>query len=243
MKKNTVKTFLVGAIIGSVLASGVGYASSYLTSIEVNVKPIDVTYNGEKVISAGDENQFRSGSNIVPASFIYKGTTYVPVRLVGEAIGKNLEWDGSTRTVAITDVTVGGNGGDTESSEDDSVKGKMTHQVLLNQDFQSVDFSQANSTIPKEVREWAEGNFQTEYKGVKHVNGSTYVLIARGESSSSGYGVNVAEVVEHDNKVVVQAKYTNPEPGMSYLTLITYPAALIKIDQVVSKDIQFEIGG
>lgn len=245
MKKNTVKTFLVGAIIGGVLVSGVGYASSYLTSIEVNVKPINVTYNGEEVISAGSENEFKSGSNLVPASFIYKGTTYVPVRLVGEAVGKNLDWNGNTRTVSITDATVENiNSGDTEGSENESsVKGNVNHQVLLNQDFQSVDFSQSNSNIPKEVREWAKQNFQEEYKGTTHINGSTYVLIARGQSSSSGYGVNLTEVVEHDNKVVVHAKYTNPEPGMSYLTLITYPAVLIKIDQEVSKEIQFEIDG
>jgi hypothetical protein len=245
MKKNTVKTFLVGAIIGVVLVSGVGYASSYLTSIEVNVKPINVTYNGEEVISAVSENEFKSGSNLVPASFIYKGTTYVPVRLVGEAVGKNLDWNGNTRTVSITDATVeNNNSGDTEGSENESsVKGNVNHQVLLNQDFQSVDFSQSNSNIPKEVREWAKQNFQEEYKGTTHVNGSTYVLIARGQSSSSGYGVNLTEVVEHDNKVVVHAKYTNPEPGMSYLTLITYPAVLIKIDQEVSKEIQFEIDG
>jgi hypothetical protein len=245
MKKNTVKTFLVGAIIGVVLVSGVGYASSYLTSIEVNVKPINVTYNGEEVISAVSENEFKSGSNLVPASFIYKGTTYVPVRLVGEAVGKNLDWNGNTRTVSITDATVeNNNSGDTEGSENESsVKGNVNHQVLLNQDFQSVDFSQSNSNIPKEVQEWAKQNFQEEYKGTTHVNGSTYVLIARGQSSSSGYGVNLTEVVEHDNKVVVHAKYTNPEPGMSYLTLITYPAVLIKIDQEVSKEIQFEIDG
>jgi hypothetical protein len=245
MTKNTVKTFLAGAIIGSILVSGIGYASSYLTSIEVNVTPIDVTYNGKKVISSSGENQFKSGSNLVPASFLYKGTTYVPVRLFGEAVGKKIDWDGNTRTVAITDVALeNNNSGDTASSSDESsVKGNVKHQVLLNQDFQTVDFSQSNTDIPQEVREWAKQNFQSEYRDEINVNGSTYVLIARGESSSSGYGVNVTEVVEHDNKVVVHAKYANPEPGMSYLTLITYPAVLVKIDQEVTKEIEFEIEG
>jgi hypothetical protein len=245
MKKNAVKTLLVGAIIGGMLVSGVGYASSYLTSIEVNVKPINVTYNGEEVISASSDNQFRSGSNLVPASFIYKGTTYVPVRLVGEAVGKNLEWNGNTRTVAINDVAVENNtSGNIGSSENErSAEGNVEHQVLLNQDFQSVDFSQSNSDIPKEIRDWAKENFRAEYKGAKHVNGSTYVLITRGESSSSGYGVNLTKVLEHESKVVVHAEYTNPEPGMSYLTMITYPAVLIKMDQQVSKEVEFEISG
>jgi hypothetical protein len=242
VNKTMLKSFVVGTIIGGMLVSGVGYASSYLTSIEVNVKPINLTYNGEAVISASTQNQFENGSELVPPSFIYKGTTYVPVRLVGEAVGKNLDWNGSTRTVAITDIKARNQ--DTGSTETEStVEGSIGHEVLLNQDFQRGDFSQSNTEIPKEIRDWAEANYRTEYKDVRHVNGSTYVLIARGESSSSGYGVDVTEVVEHDGKVVVHADYTNPKPGMSYLTAITYPAVLIKMEQQVSKEVEFEING
>ena len=33
--------------------------------------------------------------------FIYNGTTYLPVRAVGEVFGKNVSWDGNTKTVYI----------------------------------------------------------------------------------------------------------------------------------------------
>lgn len=33
--------------------------------------------------------------------FIYQGTTYLPVRAVGEAIGKKVTWDGETKTVYL----------------------------------------------------------------------------------------------------------------------------------------------
>ena len=36
--------------------------------------------------------------------FIYEGTTYLPVRAVGEALGKAVTWDGATKTVYIGNV-------------------------------------------------------------------------------------------------------------------------------------------
>lgn len=33
--------------------------------------------------------------------FIYNGTTYLPIRAVGEAVGKTVQWDGKSRTVYL----------------------------------------------------------------------------------------------------------------------------------------------
>lgn len=41
-----------------------------------------------------------NGNAVYP--FIENGTTYLPVRAVGEAFGKNVSWDGETRTVSLT---------------------------------------------------------------------------------------------------------------------------------------------
>lgn len=40
-----------------------------------------------------------SGKTVEP--FAYKGTTYLPVRAVGEALNKKVDWDGKTQTVII----------------------------------------------------------------------------------------------------------------------------------------------
>lgn len=40
-----------------------------------------------------------AGNPVEP--FVYNGTTYLPVRAVSEALGKNVQWDGSTRSVFI----------------------------------------------------------------------------------------------------------------------------------------------
>ena len=43
-----------------------------------------------------------NGSTVEP--FIYNGTTYLPVRAVGNALGKQVSWDGKTKTVYLGDA-------------------------------------------------------------------------------------------------------------------------------------------
>nr|WP_256455312.1 NPCBM/NEW2 domain-containing protein [Cohnella sp. GbtcB17] len=37
----------------------------------------------------------------VPASFMYKGTNYLPMRMVAEMLGKEVKWDGKNSTVLV----------------------------------------------------------------------------------------------------------------------------------------------
>lgn len=65
-------------------------------------KNIEVFYNNIKLVVDGKPASFGNDSNgnkIEP--FIYNGTTYLPVRAVGDAMGKAVEWDGKTQTVFI----------------------------------------------------------------------------------------------------------------------------------------------
>lgn len=63
---------------------------------------IDVVYNNIKLVVDGNPVDFgldSSGNEIEP--FIYNGTTYLPVRAVGETLGKTVDWDGETKTVYL----------------------------------------------------------------------------------------------------------------------------------------------
>ena len=65
-------------------------------------KTLNVIYNNIKLVVDGKPVEFgkdSAGNQIEP--FIYNGTTYLPVRAVGEALGKKVDWDGATRTVYI----------------------------------------------------------------------------------------------------------------------------------------------
>ena len=59
---------------------------------------ISVTYNNIKIVVDG---------NIVSTSnepFIYNGTTYLPVRVVAETLGEEVNWDGNTNTVYLGEM-------------------------------------------------------------------------------------------------------------------------------------------
>lgn len=93
--KFNLKTLIAGGLIGGLLTTGVGYAASQLTTIEVNLTPVHVVYNGESL-------ELEDGK----PSFIYDGSTYVPLRWLGESLGKRVEWDEQSRTIYIHDQDV-----------------------------------------------------------------------------------------------------------------------------------------
>lgn len=64
-------------------------------------RTITVQYSGIKLVVDGVEvtPQDANGTTVEP--FIYNGTTYLPVCAVGEAIGKQVTWDGGSQTVYL----------------------------------------------------------------------------------------------------------------------------------------------
>jgi hypothetical protein len=75
------------------------YASSVVKTIQVSYDNIKI-YVDDKLISSKDGN----GKSVEP--FIYDGTTYLPVRAVSEALGKEVKWDGNTKSIYIGEPKV-----------------------------------------------------------------------------------------------------------------------------------------
>ena len=85
--KKTIKGFVLGLIIATLLMSTV-FGAGVKKTIEVAFNSINLTVNGNKVDAD---------------TILYQGTTYVPLRAVGEMLGKNVGWDGDTNTASIND--------------------------------------------------------------------------------------------------------------------------------------------
>lgn len=79
-------TFIMGAM-PTMAKSGVDYIDIVWRNIKICVDGVQMTPKD----SAGKELE----------PFIYNGTTYLPVRAVAEAVGKDVTWDSSTSTVYI----------------------------------------------------------------------------------------------------------------------------------------------
>ncbi|CAG7651490.1 NPCBM/NEW2 domain-containing protein [Paenibacillus allorhizosphaerae] len=86
--KEKIKGFIYGCVVTSLITGSVAYAANP-TSIEVYFK--DLKYKIDGLDKTPSEGQ----------GFIYEGTTYVPLRFIGESLGKNVEWDGDTETIWV----------------------------------------------------------------------------------------------------------------------------------------------
>ena len=92
--KNTLKGYLIGVLTTVMLLGCVAYAASNTKTIEALYNNIKIYVDGVKI-----DPQDANGNTVEP--FIYNGTTYLPVRAVGEAIGKTVTWDGATQSVYL----------------------------------------------------------------------------------------------------------------------------------------------
>ncbi len=93
--KNKLQFLLSGILIGIILSNGAAIAKSGTEMLEAFYSNIKIVIDGTE-ISPKDAN----GNAVEP--FIHNGTTYLPVRAVGEALGKDVQWDGKTSTVYLT---------------------------------------------------------------------------------------------------------------------------------------------
>ncbi|MBO8170326.1 MAG: hypothetical protein H0Z33_00365 [Bacillaceae bacterium] len=95
---------LCGAFIVMALYGGSAVAEQFARTIAVHQYPVSFYINGEKVNPKDTRpGYFFNGKAEVPLSFIYKGTTYVPIRFIGESLGQEVGWDGNSYSVWVGD--------------------------------------------------------------------------------------------------------------------------------------------
>lgn len=92
--KERIKGVLTGVIITLT-------ASTMLTVFANPIeRAINVVYDNYKIIIDGVD---KSNTPEDSKPFIYNGRTYVPLRYIGEAMGKKVLWDGDTKSIYIND--------------------------------------------------------------------------------------------------------------------------------------------
>ena len=75
---------------------------NFAETVSVVFNSINLFINGSQVATVGEQFVLDNGES-VPYSIIYKGTTYLPLKKVGQLLDKTILWDGNTRTVSIND--------------------------------------------------------------------------------------------------------------------------------------------
>lgn len=89
-------SFIAGMLTMALLFGLVGPAyAAYQKQATLNYTGIKITLDGEEVIPKD-----AAGGIVEP--FTIDGTTYLPVRAIGNALGLGVDWDGTTNTVILT---------------------------------------------------------------------------------------------------------------------------------------------
>ena len=96
MKKG-LQGLIAGVLIGAMLTSGGVFAKQISTKAELFYNNIKISLNSKEVLPKDAD-----GNYVEP--FIINGTTYLPVRAVANALGINVDWDGSTNTVILSNA-------------------------------------------------------------------------------------------------------------------------------------------
>ncbi|MDP4097903.1 copper amine oxidase N-terminal domain-containing protein [Paenibacillus sp. P96] len=91
-KKPMVMTALSVLTVSGALFSQSTYAAEAAKTIKAVYNNIGITYNGTAI-----------SYDALSEPFMINGTTYLPLRLVGTALNKNVTWDGTNKRVIIAD--------------------------------------------------------------------------------------------------------------------------------------------
>lgn len=92
--KKRLQGLIAGVLIGAMLTSGVVFAKQISETAEL-------FYNNIKIYIDGGEIVPKDANGNVVEPFTMNGTTYLPVRAISNALGKDVEWDGATQSVYI----------------------------------------------------------------------------------------------------------------------------------------------
>lgn len=153
MKKNLFRHLT--ALIAFIMILGVITAHTATAANNVKIKPVDVRMNFD-----GMELQPPAGQFV----FIYKGTTYVPLRFVSYAVQKNVNWNGKESKVTITDPT---------PAQLISIKEKVINasstKNTSSTDYKLLAPMQVNYVFNGEIKGLPKGQLSLMYKGTLYV--------------------------------------------------------------------------
>ena len=92
--KKRLQGIVMGVVATVLLFGGVAAAAA-------RTQDINVTFRDIKLMIDGKEFTPRDSDGNIVEPFIYQGTTYLPLRAVGEAFGMDIDWKSDTSTVYI----------------------------------------------------------------------------------------------------------------------------------------------
>lgn len=114
--KGQKKGILFGFVLALILMCGVSMVTGSGASASNGNKAVSIAYRDIKICIDGQTITPKDANGNTVEPFILDGTTYLPVRAVGSAFGKEVDYDGKTHTVYIGQKPAGGGADGTRSN-------------------------------------------------------------------------------------------------------------------------------
>ncbi len=95
------KSYVKGIITGLLIGAAVSAIPVVAENIDVLFNEVSINVNGADAVQWGEDIDLGDGGS-TPASILYKGTTYLPMRKLGELSGQKVYWNGDSKTVSMT---------------------------------------------------------------------------------------------------------------------------------------------
>lgn len=125
-------------------------------------KRTDVTFTLRPeyhIVIDGTERTFTNanGTKVDPA--IYNGSIYLPLRAIGEIMGKSVSWDGATQTVRLDSATSGGDvtDFDTNNSSQSAPTGGVTLEQAKQTALKHAGKTASQVQFVKAQQDWEHG--------------------------------------------------------------------------------------
>lgn len=144
---NWKRTLMAAGLVGT-LVVGVAAADAVRRSVTAELRPdVSVELNGVK-------QNLKDGKGNAVYPILYNGSTYLPVRAVGELAGMSVYWDDDTQTVELTgDTTSGGS-----TSSGTYIGKERAKEIALDH----AGLSYSNVTFYRVEMDWDDGKPEYE---------------------------------------------------------------------------------
>lgn len=208
--KKQFKGFVIGVLVTLILTSTIAFAGGVKQKIDVMLNSINLTVNGKAV----------KADNI-----LYKGTTYVPIRAVGEMLGKDVTWDAKTNTAGINDKGFKPSQSDNSQKDKTTNDGKNMYVNLSEKDIQSAINEGKNGVMT--ISSYARENYNLKFiSGIDSLIDNAqintpYLSIAYSSALKSS---KYEEVTKEDiNRLLKEYEYMQPFSVTMYGSSIDFP--------------------
>ncbi|MCG4470420.1 stalk domain-containing protein [Lawsonibacter sp. DFI.6.74] len=147
---------------GTASLSGTRTTGNVTGTPDTAAKRTDVTFTLRPeyhIVIDGTERTFTNanGTKIDPA--IYNGSIYLPLRAIGEIMGKRVSWDGATQTVRLDSTASGGDvtDFDTNNSSQSAPTGGVTLEQAKQTALQHAGKTASQVQFVKAQQDWENG--------------------------------------------------------------------------------------